>query len=271
MGPQNKEFSFKLMKSTLIPNENANQKKTNAFAMVVKKNGQWTEDLTNTFNTMEGHIIGATYGEYEYKGKMNKRYNLIFDCGESGKYKVGFGFSIVNKGIINTLANMPDFTQAISISYYINNNGYTSASVRRNGERVSWKVDHEEIPPHDDNNPNDEFFLDLLKSLDSKLNDGVTEEKVKEAPPNTTTTASPTTGKTEPEHSETDKMLERITGALKLTDAVDDLKELIAEAAVFFKDLKASQKVMLKAEFTEACNRMEVDTATIKLDDDLPF
>lgn len=173
-----------------IKTKNAEQQEVPPFFQISEKvDGKWT-DTGNKQTSVSGILTNIESKESEINGDIVKSVS-VFLKDKDETYLIDIRYSILGRGILNSLISLEDSSQEIEISLYQNKKGYASACVRANGEILSWKFKLDELPKPDeikdkkgnlikrDYSEIDEFFDNEVSELKSRLeNTPKSKEKV---------------------------------------------------------------------------------------------
>lgn len=120
---------------------NFSSKPDPAFNLVNKQDGEWK--VTGTYNTFEGKLVGASIGEYEYKGETKNKLNLEFEV-NGDTYSISFNMNGVAKSVINTLSNDNYFGKNLKLSVY-KKNDFANIFISCDDEKIGWKFGPEQV------------------------------------------------------------------------------------------------------------------------------
>lgn len=142
------------------------------FGLSEKVDGKW--ESTGKFDTMSGLLSSAEIKVKEFKGAKKNVFVLGFED-ENEISKVEFTHNQITHSIINTLATNTNILSTYSIQVYkkqVKDKFYGQASVKIDGEKLSWSIDPKTAPAKEPVMVNGEQFIQNGSPVfdDSKLN-----------------------------------------------------------------------------------------------------
>lgn len=113
------------------------------FGKQAKVNDKW--EVTERYTNISGRLTSIEHLTNTYKDEeLNSVKFVIQDGDEAFHIQGSFGSLVYN--ILNTLASVNSFAGELAVNLYVNKNGYPSAFVTMDGERVGWKYTLDEVP-----------------------------------------------------------------------------------------------------------------------------
>ncbi len=119
------------------------------FGVNEKKGDNW--EITQKFNSVDGHIREISHDHYEYEGQTKFKCKMkLFDA-DGSVTQVETGFNNLLYSILNSMRGVK--LDLIDIQVWLgkekeggNGKRYPSAKVKNNGQDLSWQVDYTTLP-----------------------------------------------------------------------------------------------------------------------------
>lgn len=150
------------------------------FSISAKEDGKWVV-TDKTVDSVSGKIYKVETRVGEFDGEPILSSQVYLKDGEEA-YLLDLKYTIISRGIVNSILNIKDFNKEVEVSLYTNKKGYAAASVRSGGQLVDWKFSLDELPEPTkvkfkgkemrDFTEVDNFFQAEVKALGERLTSG---------------------------------------------------------------------------------------------------
>lgn len=128
-----------------LKTKNADGQKVPPFFQILEKEGDTWVPQDKTVTSVTGTLSKLELKTRKFNDEEIKSVNVYLQDGDE-VYLIDFRYSILGRGILNSIINIEDPSLPVEISVYENKRGYEAGAVRSGDDLVSWKFSLDEQP-----------------------------------------------------------------------------------------------------------------------------